>query len=143
MAAKKKVKKETKQKSKNGKGAQRVAVKSKPKAIEKAKKVPAAKLSKNIAKKAAPVKTKSQASKEPVLTLDFAEVLHDLMTHGVITAPSQPLEYTIVEAPSREELIKSVAALTYVLPDGSVWTPLGGATIAGNGKWVQTLGRYE
>jgi hypothetical protein len=70
-------------------------------------------------------------------------MIHEIMTHGVITAPSQPLEYTIVEAASRLELIKAVSSMMYVLHDGSVWVPLGGAAEGSKGNWTQTLGRFE
>ena len=133
-----------------------MAIKKKKKEVKGTSKVKAKAGAKKVVKSPA-VKVKKKATKKPgaskavakptkvtqVLTPDFAEMIHEIMTHGVIAAPSQPLEYTVVEAPSRLELIKAVSSLMYVLHDGSVWIPLGGSCESNKGNWSQALGRFE
>ena len=130
-----------KKKKKEVKGPSKVKAKAGAKKVVKS---PVGKAKKKAPQKPAASKTVAKAAKvTEVLTPDFSEMIHEIMTHGVIAAPSQPLEYTVVEAPSRLELIKAVSSLMYVLHDGSVWIPLGGACESNKGNWSQALGRFE
>ena len=68
----------------------------------------------------------------------------DLEAAGILalTSPDQPLDYDIVKASSREELISRVREKLYVAHDGSCWVPQG-AAFEEDDLWFQTMAKYD
>ena len=76
-------------------------------------------------------KTAKKAAVAPVTVGDVVSIL----------APSQPVEYMVVEAHDAAELNRRVNDL-FIRFDGTVWVPQGGKAVK-DGKLIQALARFE
>ena len=145
-AKKKAVKKKTvqkkavKKKAATKKATKKKATKkvAKKKVVKKkvAKKKVAKKNTKKVAKKTA---VKKKPAKKTVKSKVEAVSVSDVVS---IFAPSQPLEYKILEAIDSAELQRLVNDHLYIQYDGTVWVPQGGVHVK-DGTLVQALARFE
>ena len=93
---------------------------------------------KKVVKKAAAKKkvVKKAAAKKTVPTgVSVADVVS-------IVAPSQPVDYKIVEGFDASDLQRKVNDHLFIQYDGTVWVPQGGVYSTGN-KLLQALARFE
>jgi hypothetical protein len=123
MAAKKKATKKKVVKKKAGKK------KVTKKKVAKKKVVKKKSTKKKVAKK------KAVSAKPMLAPVSVSEVVS-------IFAPSQPVEYKVLEAKSAEDLARKVNSLLFIQHDGTVWVPQGGVSLK-NGDFLQAVARFE
>lgn len=132
-AKKKAVKKKTvKKKAVKKKAATKKATKKKATKKVAKKKVVKKKVAKKTAVKKKPAKKTVKSKVEAVSVSDVVSIF----------APSQPLEYKILEARDSAELQRLVNDHLYIQYDGTVWVPQGGVHVK-DGTLVQALARFE
>ena len=138
-------------KKKATKKATKKAVKKKAtkKATKKAVKKKATKkaVKKKATKKATKKAVKKKATKKKVVKKSTAKsssktVNPDDLAIWALTSPDQPVDYDIIEAPSRQELISRVKSVLYIAHDGSCWIPQGPA-FEEDDKWYQTMVKFD
>lgn len=114
------------------------------------KKVSSKKTSVKKAAKRAAAKKPVKATKKKVSQKKSGNghhVAHDHDDHFedytvyTLSAPDQPVNYDIVEAASRQELIQLVRDRLYISHDGSAWIPQGPA-FEEDHRWYQTMVMY-
>ena len=96
---------------------------------------------KKATKKKSTTKKKASARKAPSKKSADVGMMDDLGIFA-LTAPDQPLDYDILEANSRSELIQRVRQILFVQHDGTCWVPLG-AAFEEDDKWYQTIVKYD
>ncbi len=105
---------------------------------KKAAKKSAAKTpSKKSVKKNATSKSAPKSKNTPIDQDDF----DDLAVY-TLASPDQPVDYDIVEAASRQELIQHVRERLFIMHDGCAWIPQGPA-FAKDGSWYQTMVKFD
>ena len=137
-------------KKKSAKSKKKVAKKkvTKKKVVKKKvtkKKVVKKPINKGATKKKAAAKKKASVKKKGAGKVNSTRSQNaGIATTGymAVIAPSQPVEYNLLMAETREELVSKVNELLYIAYDGTVWVPQGAAFKDGD-RWCQTLARFE
>ena len=144
-AKKKATKKATKKAVKKKATKKAVAKKATKKATKKAVKKKATKkaVKKKATKKAVAKKaTKKKVVKKSAAKSSSKSVNPDDLAIWALTSPDQPVDYDIIEAHSRQELISRVKSNLYIAHDGSCWIPQGPA-FEEDDKWYQTMVKFD